>query len=212
MNTHQERPYGIVYRVNCVPSGKSYVGQTVRPLSVRWKAHKYNQEGCRALKAAIEKYRAEAFTIEVIDTATSQEELNAKEIHWIGVLGTMSPGGYNLTAGGKGPGIPSPETRGKMRQAKLAVAHTDEFKQLMSAAGKANTGRPKSPEHVVAAAKALAEARVHNGGRFKRVCLKPRADKGVPRSLEVKARMKLARALRSKAHQQAVGVLSLIHI
>lgn len=182
--------YGIVYQALCIPSGKSYVGQTIRPLEVRWKAHRYTLEGCRALKAAIRKYGAESFVLSVLDTATSQEDLNQKEAYWIDRLGTISPGGYNLLQYDSGRKAPSAETREKMRQAKLAVSNTEEFKQAMSAAGKANKGKKKSPEHVAAVSAALAEARIKNGGGFHRVLTKPRADKGAKRSPETCERIR----------------------
>jgi len=185
--------YGIVYRVLCIPSGKSYVGQTIRTLGQRWTSHKCAPLG-GALRNAIEKYGSQSFTRSIIDTATNQEELDEKERHWIRTLNTLSPNGYNLEAGGDTGWSASPETREKMRQAKLAVAHTPEFLGVCKLGGQGNKGKKKSPEHIAAASKANLEARARNG--FKRVCTKPRADKGVPRSPEVKARMKAAREAR----------------
>ena len=95
--------YGIVYRALCVPSGKSYVGQTVRTLEQRWRAHKESQSACHALKSAIRKYGAKAFVLSILDTANDQSDLNAKEEHWIATLGTVSPGvttSSRLTKGG----------------------------------------------------------------------------------------------------------------
>lgn len=191
--------YGIVYRVLCIPSGKSYVGQTTRTLAQRWRAHKESQSPCVALRNAIKKYGAEAFEVSILDTATDQSDLNAKESHWISTLGSLSPGGYNIVDEVGERRKLSPETREKMRQAKLAVANTPEFRDAMSRAGQGNKGKPKSPEHAAAVSKANLEARARNG--FKRVCTKPRADKGVPRSPEVKARMKAAGESR-RAQQQ----------
>lgn len=182
--------YGIVYRVLCIPSGKSYVGQTTRTLAQRWKSHREPQNRCTALRNAIRRYGVESFELSILDTATDQSDLNAKESHGISTLGSLSPGGYNIVEEVGERRNLSPETREKMRQAKLAVAHTPEFRDAMSRAGQGNKGKTKSPEHIAAASKANLEARARNG--FKRVCINPRADKGVPRSPEVKARMKAA--------------------
>lgn len=201
MSSTIHNSYGIVYRVFCIPSGKSYVGQTIRTLAQRWASHKRAPLG-GALRNAIEKYGSQSFTLSVIDTATNQEELDEKERHWIRTLNTLSPHGYNLEAGGDTGWSVSDESREKMRQAKLAVANTPEFREAASRAGQGNKGKPKSPEHIAAASKANLEARARNG--FKRVCTKPRADKGVPRSPEVKARMKAAGE--SRRTQQQVTV------
>lgn len=189
MSTSDHNHYGIVYQVLCIPSGKSYVGQTIRTLSQRWASHKCAPLG-GSLRNAIEKYGSESFILSILDNASTQEELDEKERHWISALNTLSPNGYNLEAGGDTGWSVSPESREKMRQAKLAVANTPEFLNAMSLAGQGNRGKKKSPEHIAAASKANLEARARNG--FKRVCTKPRSDKGQLRSPEVKARMKAA--------------------
>lgn len=202
MISHTYIAYGIVYQVLCIPSGKSYVGQTTRTLAQRWKSHREPQNRCTALRNAIKKYGADAFELSVLDTATDQSDLNAKESHWISTLGTVSPGGYNIVEEVGERRKLSPETREKMRQAKLAVANTPEFLNAMSLAGQGNRGKKKSPEHIAAASKANLEARARNG--FKRVCTKPRADKGQPRSEAAKAAARegyLAHLARKKASE-----------
>lgn len=89
----------VIYLVTNKINGKKYVGQTIRPLSERWKDH------CRAkdknyFHNAIRKYGADNFTREVIDTAETVEELDEKEIYWIAKLNTLFPNGYNLKEGG----------------------------------------------------------------------------------------------------------------
>lgn len=113
--------YGIVYRALCVPTGKSYVGQTVRTLEQRWRAHKESKSPCIALRSAIKKYGADAFVLSVLDTASDQADLNTKEEHWIKVLGTVSPGGYNIVEEeGEGRRKLSVETREKMRHGQIS--------------------------------------------------------------------------------------------
>ena len=89
----------VIYLVTNKINGKRYVGQTVRTLNERWKDH------CRVkddnyFHRAIHKYGKENFTIEVIDSATTLDELDEKEIYWIHKLNTIFPKGYNLKEGG----------------------------------------------------------------------------------------------------------------
>lgn len=50
---------GVIYRL-LFPSGKSYVGQTIKNPAARWRAHKTNSRfeygSCKAVNAAIRKY------------------------------------------------------------------------------------------------------------------------------------------------------------
>ena len=52
---------GVIYRL-LFPSGKSYVGQTIKKPGARWRAHKTNSRcrsyhgSCTAVNAAIRKY------------------------------------------------------------------------------------------------------------------------------------------------------------
>lgn len=89
----------IIYKITNNINGKSYVGQTKRTLQERWNGH-CRKEDCVALHNAIEKYGKENFTVEEIDRAESEEELNLKEAYWIDKLNTMHPNGYNLRTGG----------------------------------------------------------------------------------------------------------------
>lgn len=138
-------PYGEVYAITNKVTGKTYVGQTTQGVSKRWAGHtKRSSERVSLLTRAIAKYGADAFTIRVVDTAGTQEELDTKEIHWIRTLGTVSPVGYNLTEGGKG-GKMSPEAVEKNRQAHLGKKRTPESVEKFRAV---MTGRKLTPEHV----------------------------------------------------------------
>lgn len=91
---------GIVYYIYHKQSGKGYVGRHNKPnLYARFKAH---IKDSFLLGRTIRKYGKEEFKIVLLDTGISDEELNEKEIYWVDRLETLSPEGYNLTAGGKG--------------------------------------------------------------------------------------------------------------
>jgi hypothetical protein len=86
-------------------NGKSYVGQTVNSLERRREIHLFHANRGRrsAFHCALRKYGAEKFDWVVIDSAGNLDELNNKEKHWISLLNTLSPNGYNLTDGGAQP-------------------------------------------------------------------------------------------------------------
>src|SRR5216684_301529 len=56
---------GCVYLLTCLPTGKYYVGKTVKTVRVRWQEHvadvKRGHRGCPYLHAAIRKYGPENF-------------------------------------------------------------------------------------------------------------------------------------------------------
>lgn len=108
----------IIYKAVNRQNGKAYIGQTIRPISVRWAYHCSRHTKCSALKNAILKYGRESFDVLVIATAKSLDELNQLEEQFIKEHGTMSPRGYNLHGGGCNR-IPSEETRKKLTASQL---------------------------------------------------------------------------------------------
>jgi group I intron endonuclease len=109
---------GWIYRL-LFPSGKSYVGQTIRKnVNDRWRAHKNraraNAGACRALNAAIQKYGWGSVRKEVLEKA-SNDVLNAKEREWIAKLDTFK-NGYNLTEGGDENPMRHEETRMQLKR------------------------------------------------------------------------------------------------
>lgn len=89
------RIYLIVDKTN----GKQYIGQTIRPIEQRFEAHRY---GKGYLGSAIRAHGKHNFTIEEIDYASSQEQLDRLERLYIEMYNSMAPNGYNLTDGGTG--------------------------------------------------------------------------------------------------------------
>ena len=102
--------YGIVYLIWNTVNGKRYVGQTIQTLQQRMSGHKC---GNLYVDKAIDHYGIENFRYGVIKSCASKSELDECEKHFIAVLKSKAPYGYNLTDGGEG-GIPCDEVRAKM--------------------------------------------------------------------------------------------------
>jgi len=111
--------YRIVYKFVNKVSKKVYVGVTTKTLEERLFAHlnKANHQKS-AFQTALKKYGKDAFDYEVIDQASSKEELFEKEKYWISFFDCVSPNGYNLTIGGGGIVEMLPEIREKISKTK----------------------------------------------------------------------------------------------
>ena len=90
---------GLIYKISS-PSGKVYVGQTVRSFEKRMREHRQESSGCTLIKRAIDKYGDE-MNYEIIEDNVPQEKLDEREIYWIKELNSLAPGGYNCTTGGQ---------------------------------------------------------------------------------------------------------------
>lgn len=166
------KTFGEIYVIRNLLNGKLYVGQTTRGVAQRWRGHIKGLVVGRTyhgLKGAMMKYGIDNFSLELLDTADTREELDAKERAWIASLGSLVPGGYNLKDGGQEGSSYSAESRERNRQAQLGKKHTAESKAKMSAARK---GKPKSPEHVAKVRKALSGRRPSDAAmaRSREVC------------------------------------------
>lgn len=86
----------IIYKTINLINGKIYVGRDKK------NNPKYIGSGVLLWKA-IKKYGIENFCKEILDYATSIDELNEKEIFWIKELNSQNPKiGYNIQKGGQG--------------------------------------------------------------------------------------------------------------
>jgi group I intron endonuclease len=82
------------------PSGKRYIGETKRTLSQRLARHKdLERSHCRLVVRAIKKYGWDSMVVSVLWRGPPSER-RAKEAEFIAKYDTMSPNGYNCTAGG----------------------------------------------------------------------------------------------------------------
>ena len=168
---------GCVYKLTS-PSGKVYVGITRGSAENRFKVHaKEAASGKSALAAAIRKYGASSFTLEVLERYENWEDLCEAEKKNIEDFGSLAPGGYNLTTGGDGcPGLPADVEAARVAKSalsrtglKLSEAHrkslsdshkgipssrkgksaSESSKSLMSAAAKARWQRPEQREKLL---------------------------------------------------------------
>ena len=88
-----------IYKITNIQNNKVYIGQTIRPIKDRLNRHindALNNVLDTHFARAIRKYGKDSFTIEQIDTASNQEELNKKEQYWIKYYDSVI-NGYNET-------------------------------------------------------------------------------------------------------------------
>lgn len=122
-------------------------------MKARWARHlgDARRRPTSALHHAIRKYGPESFRLRVLEYGMGWGMLCAREVFWIAKLGTLAPGGYNLTAGGEGVfgHRPSDETRRKMSAAALGRPKSAAMRTRMREVALA---RP--PEHLAKIAEA----------------------------------------------------------
>ena len=111
-----EGPKGIIYKISS-PSGKVYVGQTIRSFEKRMQEHRQETSCCTFIKRAIDKYGDE-MNYEIVEENVPQEQLDEREIYWIKELNSLAPDGYNLTTGGQSSKEYSQELKDKIRDIK----------------------------------------------------------------------------------------------
>ena len=88
-----------IYKISNKINNKVYIGQTIRPIEER--LHRHINDALNNIidthfARAIRLYGSENFYIELLDTATSQEELTLKEQQWIKFYNSVEEG-YNET-------------------------------------------------------------------------------------------------------------------
>lgn len=131
--------FGIIYCVENLINGKKYVGQTIRPLRVRWLQHisdskRLGFRGLRKFSRAIKKYGKNNFKVSIIDSGDNFDDLNEKEIFWIEKMNSFQKG-YNSNKGGSGKGI-SEEVRKKISESSKNRVISEETRLKMIEAAK----------------------------------------------------------------------------
>ena len=170
------------------PKGKSYIGQTTRPIEERFKEHETGKSNeCRAIYNAIKKYEWDNFEKDWYECP--DEDLNFDEELLVREMETLVPTGYNLREGGgngklsketkqkisestKGEknhryGNPmSDETKQKLAEANIGKIHTEETKKKMS---EVRLWIQKSDEHRIKIGEAQRGVKGHWYGKTRSV-------------------------------------------
>lgn len=138
-------PYGFIYLIENLETGKLYIGQTIKP-AARFRYHRNPSAASTAIARSIKKYGKDRFDFVFLERCDSAEELNERETYWITTLETLVPNGYNLNNGGNSRRA-SQETLEKMRASMLGKnvgsengmygrLHTKQAKAKISASSK----------------------------------------------------------------------------
>ena len=170
---------GYIYKIICLPTGKLYIGQTLRTTEKRWKRHIRDSKKGSDHKShrAIRKYGEENFLVEELLTvsAPTKEELKSQldslEIEYISRFNTREKG-YNSTDGGEGVvgRVCSEESRERYRQANLGErnpsfgkACSESTKEKVRKARLGKSSPMKGRRHSDSAKRKMSEA--HTGER-----------------------------------------------
>lgn len=91
-----------IYLITDKTNNKQYIGQTIN-FEKRMKEHTYGRNKRRncIIDKAIQKHKKENFEFKIIDSATSQEEIDLLEKKYIKEYNCLKPNGYNILKGGR---------------------------------------------------------------------------------------------------------------
>lgn len=107
---------GIIYKITNKVNNKIYIGQTIYSLTHRWNQHRNQRSDIlmkdRKLYRAFNKYGIQNFSIEQIEECDNSL-LNEREVYWIKYYDSFN-NGYNMTLGGDGKTLITPEFRQKI--------------------------------------------------------------------------------------------------
>ena len=130
-----------VYRLWCVASGKSYIGQTCEPIGVRLSKHKSdykNRYDGRPLHLGFDQYGTEGWEIETLERDCTASEALMYEIDYITKFNSLY-GGYNGNTGGFG-------TAGRIWSEEQKLKLSDTLKRYWGSKTKAERRRRSSDE------------------------------------------------------------------
>jgi group I intron endonuclease len=133
---------GVIYCYYCIPTGKKYIGQTVKEKHRKRQHINHYKTGVdNKFYRAVRKYGWDNFIYGIIDYYDA-ELLNEQEVFYIGEYDTYH-NGYNSTLGGEGMRgfTHNEETRKKLSKAHKGRVPTEEQRRKI---GEASKGRKHS--------------------------------------------------------------------
>lgn len=141
-----------IYLLTNTVNGKQYIGQTHVDPNVRFSEHRKSSRYISSrrryiIARAIHKHGWENFKAEVIEKCKSQDELDARERHFIEQYGCIAPYGYNADLGGRGRGRVSDLTKLKIGIANAGKVLSASTREKISASRKGIGRTPKSAQH-----------------------------------------------------------------
>ena len=149
----------VIYKFTNLINNKVYIGQTTQSVRTRVIQHiadsKSNRKSKTYFHNALSKYGFDNFTFEIIEYCQDKQQLNEKEIYWIGYYkSNIKQFGYNLTPGGPGNTDRDfcKKNIDRLIKANTGRSLSDETKRTISISNKNNWNnsqfRAKHIEHV----------------------------------------------------------------
>jgi hypothetical protein len=102
---------GSIYKLTCIPTGLSYVGQTRDTKTKAGKKYAYGVTGrwndhiscvsSTPLGMAIQAHGAHSFIVETLEGGIPEDRLDEREAYWISSCNTRVPNGYNKMRHGR---------------------------------------------------------------------------------------------------------------
>ena len=138
----------VIYKITNKVNGKIYIGQTIRDPYSRFNEH-LRDSSDDYFHSAIRKYGKENFSFDIIDEASSIEELNDKETYWIRYYNSCvdfeNCNGYNCSLGGEDN--PMFNEHSKERHDAIMRSETTRKKISDTMKAKIANGEMFTPEH-----------------------------------------------------------------
>jgi predicted GIY-YIG superfamily endonuclease len=137
---------GIIYKLTS-PSGKIYIGQTVKTVEKRFKEHledanRSYKDHCKVLNKSLRKYGGFHFKIEILESCLD-ENLDTMEIEYINKYKSQTPNGMNIKLGGSS-GKHHEDTKKKIGASLKGRIVSEETKLKLSA-----TKNPTLPMYLI---------------------------------------------------------------
>jgi hypothetical protein len=142
---------GVVYAIHDLRVDRPiYVGQTRQSPAARWEQHRTRRTKVAEFIRAAGRENFRFDVLEEVDLA----DLDAREAHWIIVLGTVHPDGLNARKGGANGGF-SPRAKAAVSLASRAHWADPAYRAKRAASMKARWQDPAYREKMSAARKAM---------------------------------------------------------